>query len=57
MIGNDIIDRGYIRQQIWSVLLKDCKDDREYFKHLLWAQELITESLQDFRDDPIEELE
>ena len=58
MTGNEILDRGYFRKAMIDLLIS-CKDDRRYYKRLLWAQELITECLQDFADDPIadEELE
>ena len=50
MTGNEILDRGYLRKSMVD-LLTNCKTDRQYFKRLLWAQELITECLQDFQDD------
>ena len=58
MTGNEILDRGYFRKAMVDLLI-NCKTDRQYYKRLLWAQELITECLQDFADDPIadEELE
>ena len=58
MTGNEILDRGYLRKSLCD-LLTNCKTDQQFFKRLLWAQELITECLQDFADDSIadEELE
>ena len=50
MTGNEILDRGYLRKSMID-LLTNCKTDRQYYKRLLWAQELVTECLQDFQDD------
>ena len=50
MTGSEILDRGYFRKALVD-LLTNCKTDKQYYKRLLWAQELITECLQDFQDD------
>lgn len=38
-------------------ILTNCKNDKDYFQRLLWAQEIITRCLTDFLDDEDEELE
>ena len=38
-------------------ILTNCKNDKDYFRRLLWAQEMITRCLTDFLDEEDEELE
>jgi hypothetical protein len=38
-------------------VLTDCKNDKDYFQRLLWAQEIITRCLNDFLDEEDDELE
>ena len=36
-------------------ILTNCKNDKDYFQRLLWAQEIITRCLTDFLDVEVEE--
>lgn len=45
-----------ILQKELTDILTDCKNDKDYFQRLLWAQEIITRCLTDFLDED-EELE
>ena len=40
-----------------SDILTNCKNDRDFFQRLLWAQEIITRCLSDFSEDLDTELE
>ena len=47
-----------ILQKELTDILTNCKNDKDYFQRLLWAQEIITRCLTDFlNDDESEELE
>ena len=38
-------------------ILTNCKNAKDYFQRLLWAQEIITRCLTDFLDEEDNELE
>lgn len=40
-----------LRTRLLGILLEECKDDSEFFKRLLVAQQVITECMTDFRND------
>ncbi len=46
-----------ILQKELTDILTNCKNDKDYFRRLLWAQEIITRSLADFLDEENDELE
>ncbi len=49
-------EKATLQKELTDILI-NCKNDKDYFQRLLWAQEIITRCLTDFLDEEDDELE
>lgn len=48
--------KALFRHSLMQTLTNECTKDNEFLLHLLWAQEYVQETLDEFSEDEIDEL-